>query len=161
MAHKTCMEIVMKENIAFKYRCDDFESFCLHDAVVSSIIYYENYVDFYFENGLTIVKSETQTKDALIRVKVKPEDINVYLSTPQKNFFSHTENYKTKNVSLEQISTFLDKVDKIEIIDCMVGFLNSSIWRCVSLNSSRKHSFNYFEIQFNPISRIEYDIFYN
>ena len=151
----------MNKNIAFKYHCTDFENLCLHDAVVSSISYDENHVDFYFENGLTLVKTETQTKDALIRVKVKPEDINVYLSILQRNFFSHTVRYNTKDITLEQLSTFLTNVCKIEIIDCFVGILNSSIWRCVTLSISKKHRFNYFEIQFNPITKIEYDIFYN
>ena len=151
----------MYENIAFKYHCTDFKNICLHDAVVSSISHDENHVDFYIENGLTLVKTEARTQNALIRDKVKPEDINVYLSTLQKSIFLHMEKYKTKNVTLKQLSDFLTNSSKIEIIDCLSGILNSSIWRCMSLNKSRKNTFNYFEIQFNPITKIEYDIFYN
>ena len=155
------METVMNENIVFKYHCTDFKNICLHDAVVSNISYDENHIDFYLENGLTLVKTESRTPNALIRVKVKPEDINVYLSTQQKSIFLHMEKYKTKNVSLEQLSDFLTNSIKFVIIDCLAGILNSSIWRCMSLNTSRKNAFTYFEIQFNPIAKIEYDIFYN
>ena len=151
----------MNENIAFKYHCTDFKKISLHDAAVSGISCDENHIDFYLENGLTLVKTGTKTKEALIRVNVKPEDINVYLSTQQKSVFLHMIKYKTKFVTLDQLSLFLTNGNKIEIIDCFEGILNSSIWRCESLNMSRKYTCNYFEIQFNPIKKIEYDIFYN
>ena len=151
----------MTEPTSFNYRSDNFSNFCLHDAVISSIAIDEENVDFYFENGLTQTNSEEKTKDALIRIKISQEDINVYLSTQQKSIFSYTEKYKTKSVSLQQLAAFLDKVSKIEIVDCLVGVLNSNVWRCVSLNTAQKHSFCYFEIQFNPISKTEYEIFYN
>ncbi len=151
----------MREPTSFQYRSDNFSNFCLHDTVISSIVVNKENVDFYFENGLTQADSEEKTKEALIRIKIRQEDINVYLSTQQKSIFSYTERYKTKGVSLQQLTFFLDKVSKIEIIDCLVGILNSSVWRCVSLNTTQKHSFCYFEIQFNPISKIEYEIFYN
>lgn len=146
---------------SFNYHSDNFSNFCLHDAVISSVVINEENVDFYFENGLTQANSEKKTKNALIRIKIKREDINVYLSTQQKSIFSYTEKYKTKSVSLKQFSAFLDDVSKIEIVDCLAGILNSSVWRCVSLNTKHKHSFYYFEIQFNPTSKIEYEIFYN
>ena len=151
----------MIETTSFKYHSDNFSNFCLHDAVISSIVIDEENVDFYFENGLTQIGSEEKTKDALIRIKIKQEDINVYLSTQQKNIFSNTERYKTKSVSLQKITAFLNKVSKIEVVDCLVGILNSNVWRCVSLSTTQKHSYCYFEIQFNPISKIEYEIFYN
>ena len=151
----------MRETTSFIYRSDNFSNFCLHDAVISSIVVDEENVDFYFENGLTQIGSEEKTKDALIRIKIRQDDINVYLSTQQKNIFSNTERYKTKSVSLQKITAFLNKVSKIEIVDCLVGILNSNVWRCVSLSTTQKHSYYYFEIQFNPISKIEYEIVYN
>lgn len=154
------METVMNENIAFKYHCTDFKNISLHDAVVSGISYDENHIDFYLENGLTLVKTGAQTLNALIRVKVTPDDINVYLSTKQISIFLHTVKYKTKSISLEQLSFFLTNSSKIEIIECFEGILNSSIWRCVSF-MPQKNTFDYFEIQFYPTAKIEYDIFYN
>ena len=146
---------------SFNYHSDNFSNFCLHDAVISSVVINEENVDFYFENGLIQANSEIKTKNALIRIKIKQEDINVYLSTQQKSIFSHTEKYKTKSVSLKQFSAFLDDVSEIEIVDCLAGILNSNVWRCVSLNTKHKHSFYYIEIQFNPTSKTEYEIFYN
>ena len=151
----------MKGTTSFKYRSDNFSNFCLHDAVISGVVVDEDHVDFYFENGLSQISSEEKTKDALIRIKIRQEDINVYLSTQQKNIFSNAEIYKTKSVSLQKVTDFLNKVSKIEIVDCLVGILNSNVWRCVSLGTTQKHSYCYFEIQFNPISKIEYEIFYN
>lgn len=151
----------MKEPASFKYNSDNMSNFCLHDAVISCIVINKENIDFYFENGIIQTDSGEKTKDALIRIKVRQEDINVYLSTQQKKLFSDIERYKTKSISLQKLTDFLNKTSKIEIVDCLVDGLNSSVWRCVSLNTMQKHAFCYFEIQFCPISIIEYEIFHN
>jgi len=151
----------MQENISFEHHSADLQRFSLHDARISDISIGDQCVDFRFQDGLLLTESGECTKEALLRVKTSPEDVNVYLTTRQKLFCPHTEKYKSRSISLKQVSRFLQKGGIIEIVDCFSGILDTSLWRCASLYKSRGYTPRYFEFQFCSDSEMEYEIFYN
>lgn len=146
----------MDGNCKLNYKISDASSIYLHDSRIFSMDFDDNSISIRFPQGIFLAKDGSKTKEALIKLLIKPDDINVYIS---KKIGRKKIKYITKYIDLIRFIKYLN-YRQIEIIDVMNQGQNHYLWRGVFIKNN-KYLDLYVEIQFISCNAIQWEIYYD
>lgn len=146
----------MDGNCKLNCKISDASSICLHDSRIFSMDFDDNSISIRFPQGIFLAKDGSKTQEALVKLLINSDNINVYIS---KKIGRKNIKYITKYADLSRFAKYMN-CRQIEIIDVMNQGQNHYLWRGVFIKNN-KYLDLYAEIQFISCNTIQWEIYYD